>query len=115
MEQVRTMMMAMLPGMGGATGASHWAAQDIVVDGRDQSDIVLRLQPGMTMTGKIAFDATSLTPPGDLSAVRLTMGDDRGRRVGDRHGAVVHNVYGDSYDGRGARSRRRGSRRASID
>jgi hypothetical protein len=75
MEQVRTMMMAMLPGMGGATGASHWAAQDIVVDGRDQSDIVLRLQPGMTMTGKIAFDATSLTPPGDLSVVRLTMGD----------------------------------------
>ena len=66
-------MMAMVPGMGGSGAGTHWATQEITVDGRDISDLTLRLQPGMTLGGKFVFDATSLRPPEDLSRVRLSI------------------------------------------
>ena len=66
-------MMAMVPGMGGSGAGTHWASQEITVDGRDISGLTLRLQPGMTLGGKFVFDATSLRPPEDLSRVRLSL------------------------------------------
>jgi hypothetical protein len=44
-----------------------------VVDGRDQSDLVLRLAPGLKLSGTIAFEHTSLTPPADMSAIDLSL------------------------------------------
>jgi len=38
-----------------------WASSEFDVNGQDLSGIVLRLQPGMTVSGKVIFDST--TPP----------------------------------------------------
>jgi hypothetical protein len=51
-----------------------WAAADITVDGHDQSGMTLRLRPGMTLSGRIAFDGTTLQPPPDLSRVSVRLG-----------------------------------------
>jgi hypothetical protein len=53
--------------------ASLWAMTDITVSGADQSGLVLRLEPGMTVSGKIAFEGTTLQPPADLSRVSLRL------------------------------------------
>jgi hypothetical protein len=50
-----------------------WASADITVDGTDQSGIALRLQPGMTISGRIVFDGTTLQPPADLSRATIRL------------------------------------------
>lgn len=50
-----------------------WAMTDVVVDGRDVSNVVLTLQPGMTVSGRIAFDGTALQPPADLTRIRVNV------------------------------------------
>lgn len=50
-----------------------WATTDISVDGADLTGIALRLEPGMTLTGRVAFDATTLQPPADLSRVSVRL------------------------------------------
>ena len=52
---------------------SHWANGEVTVDGRDVSGIELRLQPGMTVTGKFVFEATTLKPPTDWSRVTIRL------------------------------------------
>jgi uncharacterized protein (DUF2141 family) len=64
-------------GRGGAGGFGQiaqvlWAAMDLAVDGRDVPDTVLNLQPGMTVSGRIAFEG-SAAPPTDLSRVRISL------------------------------------------
>ncbi len=49
-----------------------WASADISVDGRDVTDVVLALQPGLTVSGHLAFNGGG-TPPADLSRVRLNL------------------------------------------
>ena len=46
-----------------------WATTDINVDGRNVSNVVLQLQPGMTITGQIAFQGTEQRPA-DLTRLR---------------------------------------------
>jgi hypothetical protein len=43
------------------------------VNGIDQSDIQLRLERGMELSGRIAFEGTSLEPPADLSRVSIRL------------------------------------------
>ena len=50
-----------------------WATADITVNGIDQSGIALRLEPGMTLTGRVAFDGATLQPPTDLSRVSIRL------------------------------------------
>jgi hypothetical protein len=65
------------PAPGGSGGPmppatmSLWAMTDITVSGADQSGVVLRLEPGMTVTGKLAFEGTTLQPPADLTRISL--------------------------------------------
>ena len=55
-------------------GPVLWSISDLtVVDGRDQTDLVLRLSPGLKLSGTIAFEHTSLTPPADMSAIDLSL------------------------------------------
>jgi Carboxypeptidase regulatory-like domain len=49
-----------------------WATADVTVDGRNVSNVVLTLQPGMAFTGRIAFEGALSIPP-DLSRVRVTL------------------------------------------
>jgi hypothetical protein len=58
---------------GAAAPMTLWASADITVDGTDQSGIALRLQPGMTISGRIVFDGTTLQPPADLSRATIRL------------------------------------------
>jgi len=59
--------------MGGATGFTHWASEDVVVAGREVTGMTLTLRPGMTVSGKIVYEATTKSPPADLSKTTLTL------------------------------------------
>jgi hypothetical protein len=60
-------------GGGGAPPAmTMWASTDISVNGVDQSDLTLRLEPGMLLSGRVAFDGAS-PPPADLSRVMIRL------------------------------------------
>jgi len=41
-----------------------WAKAEVSVDGRTKSDVALVLQPGMTVSGRVAFDGTGEPPTG---------------------------------------------------
>lgn len=48
-----------------------WAMTPVVVDGRNLSNIVLNLQHGMTVSGRLVFEGTS-TLPADLTRLRVS-------------------------------------------
>jgi hypothetical protein len=50
-----------------------WASTDLTVSGQNISDLVIQLQPGMTLRGRVSFEATSGQPPTDLSRVRVNL------------------------------------------
>jgi hypothetical protein len=60
-------------GRGGTPPEILWAVADVVVDGTEQSGVMLQLQNGMTIAGRIAFDGQRLLPPPDLTRVRITL------------------------------------------
>ncbi len=47
-----------------------WAFTDIVVDGEDVGNVVLTLSPGLTLSGRVAFEGTQ-PPAVDLSKLRI--------------------------------------------
>ncbi len=51
---------------------AFWALSDITVAGQDVENIVLALEPAMTISGQIRFEGNA-TPPRDFGRVRLTM------------------------------------------
>lgn len=70
--------LAQLAGRGpGAAGRAEadavrlWAMTEVSVDGQNVSNLVLTLQPGTTMTGRLVFEGTAAVPS-DLSQVRVT-------------------------------------------
>ena len=75
-----TQMVARTGSSGRATAASPtpaqptlWNVLDLTVDGRDQTDLVVRLQPGTTIAGSIVFDRSTLAAPADLSGLDLSI------------------------------------------
>jgi uncharacterized protein (DUF2141 family) len=68
-----------LMGMFGGGGADQtlWAMEEISVEGRDISGMVLRLQPGMTVSGKVEFEKTGDKTP-DPALVRISFSVDNG-------------------------------------
>lgn len=69
------------PGRGGRLGGPLlpqdatrlWASADVTVDGRNVSNIVLTLQPGVQITGRVQFEGTTLQPPSDMTRLRVNM------------------------------------------
>jgi hypothetical protein len=49
-----------------------WGSSDVSVAGEDVKGVSIQLQPGMTVTGRVAFDALSNLPP-DMSNVRVSL------------------------------------------
>lgn len=49
-----------------------WASADVSVEGRDVTDITLNLQPGMTLSGRVAFDGTN-GAPADVTMARVNL------------------------------------------
>ena len=58
--------------LGGGGGTAWWASVDVAVAGRDVPDVVLRLQPGLTIAGRIELDASPAQPP-DVTKMRLSL------------------------------------------
>lgn len=50
-----------------------WASMDLTVSGQNITDIVVGLQPGMSLNGRVMFEGTSLPPPTDLTRVRVNL------------------------------------------
>lgn len=50
-----------------------WAVADVSIDGRNVSNVILTLQPGMSVSGRVAFGTTSHQAPADLTRVRVTL------------------------------------------
>lgn len=72
------------PGGGGGMGPSAatkffeaapnnqlWAMTDVFADGRNPASVTLNLQPGLSVSGKLAFDGG--VPPAGLSGLRLSL------------------------------------------
>jgi len=55
------------------SGSAYWATADVAVDGTPVSNLVLSLQPGMTVTGQLAFKGTRVEVPADLTRARVTL------------------------------------------
>jgi protocatechuate 3,4-dioxygenase beta subunit len=50
-----------------------WASTEVTVDGRNITNVVLTLQPGVPVTGRITFDGTTQQPPTDLTRMRVSL------------------------------------------
>ena len=59
-------------GIGGGTG-THWATEDITVAGVDLPELTLMLRPGRTVSGRLAYEGTTLTPPKEMNSVVLML------------------------------------------
>ena len=64
---------------GGGRGAAapaamtFWATQDITVDGSNLTGLELRLQPGIDLRGRVAFEESATLKPPDLANVRIRL------------------------------------------
>jgi hypothetical protein len=59
--------------VGPADVGSLWSVTDLTVDGQDQADLVLRMQPGPTIAGSIVFERGSPAGDGDATAVEVSL------------------------------------------
>ena len=59
------------PAMG--SGPSYWATADVNADGSAISGVVLSLQPGLTITGRLEFKGSRLPPPTDFTRIRVSL------------------------------------------
>jgi hypothetical protein len=57
----------------GSDATRLWATADVTVDGRNVQNVLLNLQPGVSVSGRIAFDGTSVPQPTDLTRLRVTL------------------------------------------
>jgi len=62
-----------------------WAGTNVTVNGRDIEGLQIQMQPGITLSGRLAFSGERLEPPGNLQSVslRLTPVGVEGAAVGD--------------------------------
>jgi hypothetical protein len=54
----------------GAASSILWATTDVIVAGRDVSDVALTLEPGISLAGKLVFDGSL---PGDITRTRVAI------------------------------------------
>lgn len=77
--------------IGGVT--SHWAMTDVIVDGSNVSGVVLTLQPGLTVAGRVRLErAPGASPAPDVSRVRVHLYNVSPTRRGFGPGAVSGDV-----------------------
>ena len=49
-----------------------WASTEIAVEGEHVRGLSLSLEPGLTISGQVRFEGTTLKPPADLKSIRVT-------------------------------------------
>jgi hypothetical protein len=52
---------------------SLWAKAEVDVSGNDVTGLELRLQPALSMSGRVVFDGKTLAPPASLASVRVLL------------------------------------------
>jgi hypothetical protein len=57
----------------GSTATRLWGSVDVPVDGRNLGNVLVTLQQGLTVTGRIAFQGTTVQPPADLTRLRVNL------------------------------------------
>jgi len=57
----------------GTDATANFAVHTLSVNGMDVENLVIALSPGATVSGSVAFDASTAEPPGDLTRLRITM------------------------------------------
>jgi hypothetical protein len=72
-SEADAMRQAMAGLLGGGPGTSHYAAENISVQGADIDGVDLVLRPGMTVTGKVIYEATTKAAPTDLTKTQLSL------------------------------------------
>ena len=56
-----------------STAIRLWGSVDVPVDGRNLTSVLVTLQQGLTVSGRIAFQGTNQQPPADLTRVRVNL------------------------------------------
>jgi hypothetical protein len=56
-----------------STALRLWGAVDVPVDGRNLTNVLVTLQQGLTVSGRVAFQGTMQQPPADLTRLRVTL------------------------------------------
>jgi uncharacterized protein (DUF2141 family) len=64
-----------------------WGSSDVSVSGQNIQGVTVALQPGMTVTGRVTFESSTLLPPSDLTRVRVNL-TPRGSQQGMEMGGV---------------------------
>jgi len=57
----------------GAVGATFWASEDLDISGRDIEGLELRLQPGLSISGTVAFEGEDPKEPVDAARVSISI------------------------------------------
>jgi hypothetical protein len=60
-------------GPAGGSGSAYWARTEITADGTNLTNLVLSLQPGLTVTGRLEFKGTRLAAPTEFDRVRVSL------------------------------------------
>jgi carboxypeptidase family protein len=61
-------------GRAGAAPPTLWAMTDLTVSGQDLSGIELRLEPGMSVSGRLAFESATGQVPANVTSYRASLG-----------------------------------------
>ena len=56
-----------------STAIRLWGSVDIPVDGRNLTNVVVTLQQGLTVSGRVSFQGTTAQPPADLTRMRVNL------------------------------------------
>ena len=89
-DQMAQAMQSISALTGGGTGFTHWASEDVSALGRDIPDVTLVLRPGMSLSGRIVYEATTKPAPTDLTktVISLTQAT-QGMGIGEIAGALT--------------------------
>jgi hypothetical protein len=82
--------------LGGGNGSALWAMQDLTVDGHDQSGLSLTLAAGMTVSGKVVFEGTTLPQPTDLKRTMVMLSGMSGGSSGNAQVDQAASILGGS-------------------
>ena len=70
-------------------GTTHFASEELLVQGADISNLTLSLRPGMTVSGRVVYEATSKKPPDLTRAPIALMTAPTGNGVDDLTGMMM--------------------------
>ena len=73
MQNEMAALAGMMPGLAAMSGATLWASEEFSINGQDVTDLDVRLQPGMSMSGTVVFEGDDPQRPADASRAQITL------------------------------------------